>query len=153
MQEETKEPSGLKCPQYSSTKVCRDGMRYLTNRKAVQRWLCKNCGYRFSNSNIPQHAQRIHTLNLNSPNLLTNYCQGSCEAKSRASTSMPVPVKTLAEVESRNEKRAAGATEQTIDVKGKLIEYAWWMRKQGYSDVTIRVNVSSLKTLVARGPL
>jgi integrase len=37
------------------------------------------------------------------------------------------------------------------DIKGKIVEYAWWMKKQGYSDVTIRVNVSALRTLINRG--
>lgn len=37
-------------------------------------------------------------------------------------------------------------------IKGKLIEFAWWwLKKQGYADTTIRCNVSALRTLATRG--
>jgi len=38
--------------------------------------------------------------------------------------------KNLAEV-SREQKRAAGATKKKTEVKEKLFEYAWWMKKTG----------------------
>jgi integrase len=60
--------------------------------------------------------------------------------------------KNLAEAESRSEKWAAGATAKPTpeEVKGKIVEYAWWLKTNGYSDITIRVNVSCLRTLVNR---
>ncbi|MBM4401254.1 MAG: hypothetical protein FJ045_04810, partial [Crenarchaeota archaeon] len=42
-----KEPQ-LKCPECGGSKLYRDGMRYLSSGEAVQRWLCRDCGYRFS---------------------------------------------------------------------------------------------------------
>ncbi|MGP3705267.1 MAG: IS1/IS1595 family N-terminal zinc-binding domain-containing protein, partial [Candidatus Bathyarchaeota archaeon] len=39
------------CPECGSNAVVRDGLRYLSNGESVQRWLCKNCGYRFSQGN------------------------------------------------------------------------------------------------------
>jgi integrase len=64
-------------------------------------------------------------------------------------------VVALTETDGRTTSGQAGATapNQTsqADIKGKLVEYAWWMKKQGYSDVTIRVNVSALRTLINRG--
>jgi len=27
---------------------------------------------------------------------------------------------------------------ETGDVKGKIVEYAWWMKKEGYAEATIR---------------
>ncbi|MEM3728373.1 MAG: site-specific integrase [Candidatus Bathyarchaeia archaeon] len=45
-----------------------------------------------------------------------------------------------------------GATEQTAaDVKGKILEFAWWMKKQGYADATIEGRVQILKRLVRLG--
>ena len=38
----------LKCPQCSSESLYKDGMRYLSSVEWVQRWLCRTCGYRFS---------------------------------------------------------------------------------------------------------
>jgi integrase len=49
-------------------------------------------------------------------------------------------------------ERAAGATKPTeATVKGKLVEFSWWMNKQGYSEETIRGYVSCLRTLWNRG--
>lgn len=62
-------------------------------------------------------------------------------------------MKNLVEVESRIEKRAAGATEKLTkaEVKSELVNHAWWMKKQGYAEETIRVNGSCLRTLWKRG--
>jgi len=40
------------CPECGSSKVWRDGLRYLSDGRAVQRWLCRLCGYRFSEPNV-----------------------------------------------------------------------------------------------------
>ncbi len=37
------------------------------------------------------------------------------------------------------------------DVEARLLEYLWWMRRQGYADETIRGYVLALKILAARG--
>jgi transposase-like protein len=38
----------VKCPECGSTRVWRDGLRYLAKGGVVQRWYCRDCGYRFS---------------------------------------------------------------------------------------------------------
>ena len=38
----------VKCPVCGSKRVWRDGLRYLTNGEEVQRYICRDCGYRFS---------------------------------------------------------------------------------------------------------
>jgi integrase len=45
--------------------------------------------------------------------------------------------KNLAEVETRTEKQATGATEQTADIKGKIIDFLWYLKKQGRAEITI----------------
>ena len=58
----------------------------------------------------------------------------------------------MVEVESRIEKRVAGATRLTEEeVKGKIVELAWWMKKQGYRETTIFVTSQRLKHLVKLG--
>ncbi|RLI41618.1 hypothetical protein DRO59_06470 [Candidatus Bathyarchaeota archaeon] len=37
----------IKCPECGYERVYKDGLRY-TRHGIVQRYLCKNCGYRFS---------------------------------------------------------------------------------------------------------
>jgi integrase len=36
------------CPECGSSKIYKDGLRYLANGETVQRYLCRDCGYRFS---------------------------------------------------------------------------------------------------------
>jgi len=62
-------------------------------------------------------------------------------------------VQALAEVESRGEKWAAGATEKPneVEVKGKIIEFLWWAEKQGYAKETVRGYGSCLRALMYRG--
>jgi len=57
----------------------------------------------------------------------------------------------LVTVETRTEKWATGATELDTDVKSNLVEFSWWMKKQGYADETIRCNASALRVLTQRG--
>ena len=47
------------------------------------------------------------------------------------------------------EKRAAGATE--TDIKSLLFNFAWWMKKQGYAESTIKSYVKILERLIKLG--
>ena len=60
------------------------------------------------------------------------------------------PVMTLNE-KAEGENRAAGATKQTIEIKGKIVEYCFQMQKQGYAESTIRLHRTALKVLAERG--
>jgi len=119
----------LTCPSCGSERLYKDGLRYLGNGETVQRWLCRVCGYRFSLENRKSY----------------NNCQTNSQ------TDAHQKVKLLVEAEKALEKRAAGAAEQAADVKGKIIEYCFHMKKQGYSDVTIRLHRTALKVLAERG--
>jgi integrase/recombinase XerD len=56
--------------------------------------------------------------------------------------------KNLAEVEPQTEKRAAGATETSqADMKGKLVEFAWELKKKGLAEATIVSYVQLLRRL------
>jgi len=64
----------------------------------------------------------------------------------------------LTEVETRTEKRAAGATKLSKEeIKGKIIEYLWYLKKQGYADGsdglegTVEKRTKALKRLVDLG--
>jgi len=119
----------LCCPQCGSRLLYKDGLRYLSDGSTIQRYLCRNCGYRFSEtrkSNIASHTQI------------------ESDAHQKAA-------KLLVEAEKAIEKREAGATEACFDVKGKILEFAWLLKKQGYSEETIRLHVSALRTLHKRG--
>jgi len=65
--------------------------------------------------------------------------------------SAPEAVQTLAEVKKDAKNGQAGATCQTTDAKAKIIEFAWWMKKQGYAEDTIIGRTKLLTILVKRG--
>jgi len=138
----------VECPLCSSQKVWRDGTRQ-TRNSDIQRWLCRECGYRFSQTtreHLSQPLQNRSRWSINNASTHTLPRQ-VCEILTEDS-------KNLAEVETRTEKQAAGATKTEpteADVKGKIIQYAWWLKKEGYAESTIRVNTMILKVLSKRG--
>ena len=50
-----------------------------------------------------------------------------------------------------NIKTAGVTPQQTANIKGKIIEYAWWMKKEGYSEATIIGRSKLLKIMAKRG--
>jgi len=118
-----------RCPQCGSKRLYKDGLRYLADGTPVQRYLCRNCGYRFT---------------LRHKNSKTQRYKETFGAHQKA-------VKLLVEAERQIERRAAGATEQQRDVKGKIIEFLWHLKKNGYKPSTIYVYNTWLQTLIKYG--
>ena len=58
-------------------------------------------------------------------------------------------MKNLVEVEPQLKKVGAGATTQA-DIKSKLVEYSWYMKKNGYPESTIVSRTRIIKTLMNR---
>jgi integrase len=58
-------------------------------------------------------------------------------------------MKNLTTAETRTGKWAAGAT--TDDQKSLIFEFAWWMKKQGYAESTIKGRVKLLRVMSKRG--
>ena len=136
------------CPECGSQRIWKDGVR-CTNRGEVQRYICRACGYRFSettwnNSDEHEHVERVHTTSFYSdPALPIN--RQVCVTETQGA-------KNLAEVESRIEKWAAGATKPSeADVKGKIVEFAWWLKKEGYAESTATLYVKLLDFLARLG--
>ena len=129
-----------RCPLCNSKRIWKDGLRY-TKGGEVLRFICRDCGYRFSQSKPLQNASRS---SLNRPSALTLDRQISASETKAA--------KNLAKVETRTEKRAAGATKPTLaDIKGKIVEFSFFMLRNGYAKSTIERRTRFLKTLVERG--
>jgi integrase len=75
--------SKLKCLECSSQRLYRDGLYYPPDGEAVQRWLCRDCGYRFSEKPL----QKNHKWSINNPSKLPSSCQiCALEAKNLDST-------------------------------------------------------------------
>jgi len=137
----------IKCPECGSQRVWKDGLRY-TFYGEIQRYICRNCSYRFSHSDPSESSERLqklHTLILKSNANKTILCRvGATQTKG---------AKNLVEVESRTQEEAAGATTPTsLEIaRGQLVNYAFKMKKKGLSDVTIENQVYRLETLIKRG--
>ena len=110
----------VQCPECTSQRVWKDGIRK-TSYGDVQRYLCRCCGFRFSRNNL---AKPFYT-----PSSKGSTCQVGAALSPRR-------VKNLVKVEPLKEG-LAGATKPTdADIKGKLIEYLWYLKKQGYAETT-----------------
>jgi len=128
----------LRCPECGSTRLYKDGIRYLADGSTVQRFLCRACGFRFSWPRAKgQHRRQI----LKTKRDNNNICQvGASEdgAKNLASKA----VLALAEADGKTTSGPAGATtpNQTsqMNVKGKILEFLWHLQKQGYSMETVK---------------
>ena len=76
------------------------------------------------------------------PDTLTYSCRVSARRQSEA--------KNLVKVETR-QKQAAGATKPDKAIlKGKIVEHAWWLKKQGYRESTIKMRTNYLQILTKR---
>jgi len=179
----------VRCPECGSSRLWKDGTRP-TRGGDLQRFLCRGCGFRFSQSTANSQV-KLHVPGqvLEQPNPGKNLLQSdilqrevsvkpSLEDPSFKGSKHVAPhnqtiigksikafsdyhserrvgaseggAKNLVEVESRTEKRAAGATKQA-EVRGKIIEYLWHLKKQGYPESTISGKVKLLKRLVKLG--
>jgi integrase len=126
----------LCCPQCRSEKTWKDGFRQSING-SIQRYICRDCGYRFSENNLPKSFY----LPLNTG----SFSQIGATPKAHGQI-----VKNLAEVKPFKEG-PAGATKLRSDDKGKVIEFSFWMLKQGYSQATIKGRTKRLYRLLKLG--
>ena len=139
-----------RCPLCGSTKNWKDGLIPARDGSKVQRYICRECGYRFSPSTITE--PRLES-DYREPEKLTE-SEGeayinllSLDHTRRVCASEGV-AKNLVAAETQDQKQAAG---EISDVKALVFEYAWWMKKQGYSEATIEGQVKLLRIMVKRG--
>ena len=139
----------LRCPLCNSKRVWKDGLRY-TQDGEVQRYLCRSCGYRFSETSLnrsdpPEQVKVVDTKK--------SYRPVSHILNRQVCVTETQGAKNLAEVESRTEKRAAGATAQPseAEVRSMIFEFAWWIKKRNYAQTTIEVYTKDMRTLARHG--
>jgi integrase len=124
------------CPECRSNEIWKDGFRY-TNNGQIQRYLCKSCGVRFSNS----PAIRRKNIYGQKPSISRQICVAQTKG-----------TKSLIEVETRKEKATGATVEQNnATLKGKIVEYLWYLKKKGYRKSTIEAKVNRLERLVRLG--
>lgn len=118
------EEASRECPNCHSKRSWKYGIRE-TNTGLIQRFLCRKCGIRFSD---------CKPLNLdNATNGVSQLC-AKIEAKK-----LDIATET---------KTVAG---ESTTYTNKILEYAWWSKKNGHSDATIEPRVKLLYLMVKRG--
>jgi integrase/recombinase XerD len=136
----------LRCPECQSQKVWKDGLRY-NKGHPLQRWICRNCGRRFSQNgsqNTSKPLKKGSRWSINSGSAYTLPRQ-VCEFLTEDS-------KNLSKVETR-QKQAAGATTKSSlpDVKGKIVGFLWELTKAGPKEQTIETYHRYVQQLIKRG--
>ncbi len=130
------------CPECGSTRIWRDGLRRLADGSAVQRWLCRNCGYRFSQNDtgVSKPLKAPKPINLD-----CRVCAWEDQAENSAQGVVALEEKADAE------SRAAGATADLKSVESDLVNFAWYLKKKGLREPTIQSYSSVLRGLLAAG--
>jgi len=136
---QTCKPSPL-CPRCNSNKAHREGFRTTFLGEKIQRWSCNNCGMRFSD---PAQLQIVRAdLDM-------------LETKFSKATAHTLTSSQVCVTETKN----LTAEQATINVprrneeenRGKIVEHAFWMQKEGYAESTISRRVRLLGTLANKG--
>jgi integrase/predicted RNA-binding Zn-ribbon protein involved in translation (DUF1610 family) len=131
------------CPQCSSKKVWRDGSRYFFGER-IQRWICRDCGLRFSDQNDLQEAKKtietvetVETQSLKTPDRIVATSQ-ICVTETKNLVAEQQQIEVLPRSE-------------TGEFKQKILEYALWLKGNGRSEATIFGRVKLLRRLAKRG--
>jgi integrase len=122
------EEASRECPNCHSKKIVNNGTRII-NYGQIQRFLCKDCGFRSSETS---------GLSRNTAYRLVRQVGVSPQEAKNLTIMNPQKI------------GLAGATENA-DVLGKIAQYSSYMEKQRYSEATIRLNLSCLKALMDKG--
>ena len=153
------------CPNCHSKRIWKDGLR-----GSIQRYLCRSCGYRFSQSSIKFNVLRqLSELSYASAKLAhprvggwdlsVKECFGDFSFSGRedvGSHNTPIVGKALYALHSNSSKRqvcavlteaknlatveplkdglAGATTTDRADIKGKLVEFTWYLKKEGYRE-------------------
>jgi integrase len=107
------------CPECNSSKVCKNGLRYIQG-KPIQRYLCCSCGYRFSENRFKESQTIIH----------------------RQICVLDKKMKNLARAE-----KVTALQKHNGNTKSNLINFSWYLKKLGRSEATIRTYTNYVKNI------
>jgi integrase len=107
------------CPQCSSNRLYRDDLRYLSGGGSIQRWLCRDCGLRFSE----KPSQESSKWSINTPAVLKSRRQICATLKEAKNLTQATETKTV-----------AGDLERLPqDAKGLITKFMAYLEREGYS--------------------
>ena len=121
------------CPECGNTKVYGNGHRTLRDGSDAQRYLCRECGYRFSEGHNALNSVMANGVN-------AQICATLERAKNLSDTT--------------ENKAVVGDRKQILNIqtlKGILLKFEFYMQKEGQSAATIKNRSIRLETLAKRG--
>lgn len=122
----------IKCLSCGSSKIYKAGTRQTTEGLTLQRYLCRECSYRFSEKNPYKLCQTDNNHHL------------SAILQDRSKKMDPQQKTDVVEI-SQSQKKPT-------EHQGLIIQLLWYMKKQGrYSEATIKTRVKSLTLLDKQG--
>ena len=108
------------CAQCGSQRLYRDGLRYLAGGSTVQRWLCRDCAYRFSE----KPSQEKSEWSINKSSTLTSRRRICAQEAKNLTTATET-------------KTVAGDLERLPpDAKGLITKFMAYLEREGYSAQT-----------------
>jgi len=122
----------VSCPECGAcaSRLYRDGLRLLADGSMTQRWLCRDCGYRFSEKPI--------TSKMSNDSYTSSQICVLRKAKNLADA---LEIKT-----------SAGTENKTLqDTKGKIVELLWHLKNDGKQPSTINNYRKAFSRLLREG--
>jgi integrase/ribosomal protein L37AE/L43A len=136
------------CPKCASSTLWRNGQRTSPYGDSIQRWLCRKCGYIFSDpKQLEAYRNMVQTLEAR----LTKPLKTNTKRSNTRQICATIPAFGGAKNLEPEQIAINKVPEDVKDTKGKLLEFAWKMKQEGYNHETIRGYNSCLRGLVARG--
>ncbi len=126
-----KEPQPNMCPECGSSNINQNGKRQLDDGSEVQRFKCKTCGYRFSDTNNLKSYSNYYRRSQQ------NMASGGLEL-----LAAQPEIKTVC---------AGEVGKAQLELKGKILQYELFLKNKAKSPETIRTYISALVTLSNKG--
>jgi integrase len=117
-----------RCPDCNSLRIYKDGLRLLANGKNAQRFLCRDCGYRFSEGAKDVRGKTLNAVRYNPENAQV------CVYEKAKNLTDAIETETI-----------AGEESQTV--KGQLLQFALHCKNEGLAEETIRIWHNRLKKI------
>jgi integrase len=133
------------CPKCRSARVWRDALRYTVFGDKIQRWLCRDCGLRFSD---PNDVKRSWSKREEEERLLT---ANEIKASGDYIVSRQICVTETKNLAAEHQNTEVLRRNENGEFKQKILEYALWLRDDGKSEATIIGRVKLLRRLIKRG--
>jgi integrase/rubredoxin len=120
------------CPECGSKKLYRDGFRYAADGAGIQRWLCRTCGYRFSE----KPSQENQEWSINTPVALPSRRQ-ICVSEAK---NLVFAAETKTVAGDRATKPAFTVTKNLDlipeDARGLVTKFMAYLEREGFAEET-----------------